>query len=70
MNSLKSYIYILTSWNTLGLETNTINWHCKGYNGVAELCSCVHRKFYNEKGCMEKIKMVIQTGKHLTNNCL
>ncbi|CAG2245165.1 unnamed protein product [Mytilus edulis] len=53
--------HVLTGIYGKGLETNTINWHCKGYNGVAELFSCVHRKFYNEKGCMEKIKMVIQT---------
>ncbi|XP_076072610.1 uncharacterized protein LOC143044461 isoform X1 [Mytilus galloprovincialis] len=64
--------HVLTGIYGKGLETNTINWHCKGYNGVAELFSCVHRKFYNEKGCMEKIKMVIQTAMHknFTMECL
>ncbi|CAC5417750.1 unnamed protein product [Mytilus coruscus] len=47
-----------------GIVANTVNWHCKGYNGVDGLFSCIYRNYHNEKGCMEIIKMMIHSNSH------
>ncbi|XP_063446765.1 uncharacterized protein LOC134726296 [Mytilus trossulus] len=64
--------HVLTGIYGKGEVANTVNWHCKGYNGVDELFLCIHRNFNNENDCMEKIKMVIQTAMHknITKECL
>ncbi|XP_052068265.1 uncharacterized protein LOC127707660 isoform X11 [Mytilus californianus] len=56
----------------VGIVVNTVNWHCKGYNGVDGLFSCIFRNSHNEKSCMEIIKMVIHSAMHdnLTKECL